>query len=148
MASGTENVNRKPGKWVDVALAVVFDDQRRVLICRRKSGAVLGGYWEFPGGKCEPGESPAECAVREVAEETALSVRVQRPLKAIEHEYPHACVRLHPFVCRHLGGELSLREVAAAQWVAFEDLGNYAFPEANAALLQELAEGNTPPEAP
>ena len=70
----------------------------RLLICKRKPGAVLAGFWEFPGGKCLEGEEPAACAVREVEEETALEVEVMGTLDVIEHEYSHracGCIRLY-----------------------------------------------------
>ncbi len=63
---------------VEVAIAIVFGADQKLLICKRKAEAVLGGYWEFPGGKCNPGETPADCAVREVEEETGLCVNVQQ----------------------------------------------------------------------
>ena len=126
---------------VDVALAVVFDPLKRVLICRRKPDAALGGYWEFPGGKCNPAESPAHAAVRESLEETSLVVEVVRALPAIEHEYEHARLRLHPFVCRWSAGNLEPREVAEARWVLPTELGQYLFPPANGDLVRALIAG-------
>ena len=80
-------------KQVDVAIAIVFDPPRRqVLICQRKSDTVLAGYWELPGGKCDPGETPDVCAVREVREEVGIAVRAIRGLEVIEHEYAYAHV--------------------------------------------------------
>ena len=70
-----------------------------VLVRRRPEGTVYAGYWEFPGGKCEPGESPAETTVRECLEETGLTVVVDRLRRVIEHHYPHGHVRLHFFDC-------------------------------------------------
>src|SRR5690242_13315334 len=92
-------------KAVEVAVALVFsEDRQQLLICKRKADTVLGGYWEFPGGKCDPGESPAACACREVLEETGIEARSVKPLAIIEHDYPHARVRLHPFVCEWVRG--------------------------------------------
>ena len=130
-----------PPKVLDVAIALVFDASGHILICRRKPGAVLGGFWEFPGGKVDAGELPQDCAVREVLEETGLCVAAVRPLKIIEHEYPHARVRLNPFVCRLTGGDLQLLEVAEARWIAPESLGDYEFPEANRTLIGCAAQG-------
>jgi 8-oxo-dGTP diphosphatase len=123
---------------VEVAIAVVFGADGRLLICKRKADTVLGGYWEFPGGKCHPGEGPEACAVREVEEETALVVRPMRALPIIEHAYPHARVRLHPFVCRHEVGTVELREIADARWIMPAELADYRFPEANAPLLASI----------
>jgi mutator protein MutT len=131
---------------VEVAVAVVFAREeagggRKLLVCRRKADSVLGGYWEFPGGKCEPGETLEACACREVREETGLEVRVVRALGAIEHDYPHARVRLHPFVCEHAGGELRPLQVAEAKWIAAAEVAGYRFPEANAGLVAQIARG-------
>ena len=137
-----------PRPTVNVALAVVWNGPERVLICKRKADAVLGGCWEFPGGKCEPGESPAACALREVREETGLIVDVARVLAVIEHDYPHARVRLHPFVCRWTAGALEPREVAEARWVPPGELRQYHFPEANAPLLRSIIAGQAGPPSP
>jgi mutator protein MutT len=126
---------------VEVAIAIVFDAAAgKVLICRRKEETVLGGYWEFPGGKCDAGEAPEACAAREVLEETGLVVRVRRGLEVIEHEYEHARVRLHPFLCERAGGELRLTAAAEGRWVTPGELGAYRFPEANGGLVRGLAQ--------
>lgn len=131
---------------VEVALAIIFESDAatatpRLLICRRKADTVLAGYWEFPGGKCHPGESPAACAVRETQEETGLRVQVLGEMPVIEHDYPHARVRLHPFVCRHTGGTLELRGVAEALWIDPAQVDQFRFPEANTELLQQIRLG-------
>lgn len=129
-------------KSVEVAIAIIFEPATgEILICKRKAGTVLGGYWEFPGGKCRPGESPADCASRETAEETGIEIEVLRPLKIIEHDYAHARVRLHPFICRRASGQVQLLEVAEAKWVPPRTLSDYRFPEANAGLVEFLARG-------
>ena len=133
-------------RTVEVAIAVVYAGDGRVLICKRKADTVLGGYWEFPGGKCGAGEGPEACAVREVEEETGLVVEPVRALEVIEHEYPHARVRLHPFVCRHRAGVVEFREVAEARWVMPGELGEYRFPEANGSLLASIMGGSARPD--
>ncbi len=125
-------------KTVEVAIAVVYASDGTLLICKRKADTVLGGYWEFPGGKCNPGESPEACATREVEEETGLIVAATQPLPLIEHTYPHARVRLHPFICRHIRGTLELREVAEARWILPAELTHFRFPEANRPLIDAL----------
>ena len=137
-----DKIGVMPRREVEVAIAIVFDaDHHQLLICKRKAGTVLGGFWEFPGGKCDPGEAPRDCACREVLEETGLRVRILRPLAQIEHVYPHASVRLHPFVCELMGGELQLLEVDEARWIEPARVGDYQFPEANAALVRQIAAG-------
>ena len=75
------------------------------MITRRRQDAVLGGFWEFPGGKIEPGESPQAAAVREIREETTLEVRITAALPVLHHVYDYADVELHPFVCEVVAGE-------------------------------------------
>jgi mutator protein MutT len=125
---------------VDVAIAII---RRRgaVLICRRPATASFPGYWEFPGGKREPGESLAQCIEREVREELAMRVRPRHALTPIDHDYPARRIRLHPFVCDHDdGGEPALLACDAAVWVRPQDLHGYQFPPANEQLIREAVE--------
>jgi mutator protein MutT len=129
-------------KFVEVAIAVVFDRAHQlVLVCQRKDDTVLPGYWEFPGGKCDPGEAPQACALREVREEVGIAVSAVRKLPVIEHEYPHAHVRLHPFVCEFVAGTVQLLAVAEARWVQPAEVLTYQFPEANVELVRRVAAG-------
>jgi len=133
---------------VDVALGAVIapptpsDRQAagpRVLIARRPAGRVYADYWELPGGKCEPGETPADCVVRELAEELALPVIPTEPLAVVEHVYDHAHVRLHPWLCTpHTAAPARPLDAAELRWVPPHTLGDYAFPEANTPILDEL----------
>jgi 8-oxo-dGTP diphosphatase len=120
---------------VDVAIAVV-ENQGEFLIGQRPAGATLAGCWEFPGGKVEAGESPAEAAARECQEETGLVVRVvdQYPQKV--HDYEHARVRLHFFACIPLEPAVPLAN--GFRWVRRADLAQHDFPPANAELIALL----------
>jgi mutator protein MutT len=109
------------------------------LVRRRPPGKALAGFWEFPGGKCQPGEEPAEAASRECSEELGMSVVVDGLRGQVLHDYPHASVELSFFDC-HL--EDPSRQPGPAtdfQWVAGEELAALDFPEANAAIIQALA---------
>jgi mutator protein MutT len=128
-------------KVVDVGLGIVVR-AGQILICRRRSNGSFGGYWEFPGGKIEPGESPAECIRRELREELDIEVTPLRGLNVIEHDYPKARVRLHPFLCRHDAGEPMAISAAEFLWVSPPALGDFRFPEGNRALVQSLANGS------
>src|SRR5688500_752914 len=91
---------------VDVAIAVIVR-AGKALSCRRPTGT-FAGFWEFPGGKREPSESVPQCLRREAREELALDVEPVHALSAIDHNYPHRSIRLHPYVCFHLGPEPQL----------------------------------------
>jgi mutator protein MutT len=143
-----------PPQIVDVALAAVVRTGAqagpRVLITRRTAEQVYAGYWELPGGKCEAGETPAQCVVRELSEEVNLAVTPVQALPTIEHRYDHAHVRLHSWLCHCQAPETAtLREVAALRWVGPGELDQYAFPEANVPLIAQLqARLNAPDTLP
>jgi len=127
-------------KVVEVGLGIVVREGH-ILICRRRSNGSFGGFWEFPGGKIEPGETPAECVRRELREELDISVTTVRGLDVIEHEYPKAWVRLHPFLCRHDAGEPTAISASEFVWVIPPALRDYRFPGANQGLVESLASG-------
>jgi mutator protein MutT len=127
-------------KQVEVAVGVLVERSGeqggwRVLIAKRPDATVLGGYWELPGGKREPGESMATCLAREFREELGVTVLVGEALPVISHAYPHAHVVLHPFFCQRVSGEPENLQVAEHRWVSPEELLQYRFPEANTELI-------------
>jgi mutator protein MutT len=122
---------------IDVSAALIFRDGK-LLITRRHSHAHLGGLWEFPGGKREPGETFAQCLVREIREELGVTIAVGELLESITHAYPDKTVRLEFFVCRLQAGEPEPLGCDALRWVARSGLANYEFPAADARLLEKL----------
>ncbi len=99
----------------------------------------MPGYWEFPGGKCEPEESPEQAARRECAEETGLAVVVRRLRRVISHRYPHGHVELHYFDCETESPDAEPELATGFRWVPAPDLPGLPFPEANEPILIELA---------
>ena len=132
---------------VDVDIAIVTRGPE-VLICQRHADNTFGGCWEFPGGKREPGESAEACVVREVREEVGIAVRPRLALTVIEHDYPHARIRQHPFICDHLDGEPQLLACQDARWVTPLALRDYRFPPANEPLIEQAIEHLTRPRTP
>jgi mutator protein MutT len=124
-------------KQVDVAIAVVARGVD-VLICRRPDGVPFAGYWEFPGGKREPDETLEQCVVRELREEVGATVVAESALTPIDHDYPHARVRLHAFICRVVDGDPRPIQCSACRWVAAVELRTVQFPPANEALVEEI----------
>ncbi len=126
-----------PCAVIDVAAGLLFRDGK-LLITQRKAGSHLAGLWEFPGGKREPGELWADCLRRELREELAIDVGVERLFNEVTHAYPEKTVHLRFFVCSLISGEPQPLDCAALAWVTAEELGRYSFPAADAGLLASL----------
>ncbi len=122
---------------LEIALAVAVR-QGRALVARRSPDAHLGGLWEFPGGKIESGEEPAEAARRELREEAGLEGGSLEPLTLFVHSYPDRTVRLHAFLIREPAGEVRVDGDREWAWLAREELLAVPMPEANAAILRAL----------
>jgi mutator protein MutT len=120
-----------------VGVAIIWDGSK-LLIDRRLPTGSLGGLWEFPGGKLEPGESMVSCIAREVQEELALAVEVGDRLITIEHDYQDFTVELVAHHCRYLGGEPQLLSCDEVRWVTVAELANYPLPPANGAIVAAL----------
>lgn len=110
------------------------------LISQRLPHQSMPGYWEFPGGKCEEGESTRETLVRELKEEVGIDVLEVEPLLTIEHRYTLNTVNLQVFWVKRFKGCASGQEGQVVRWVAFHDLKNYMFPDANHLILKAIEE--------
>lgn len=122
---------------VEVAAGLIHRDGR-YLIARRKPGVHLAGFWEFPGGKREMGESLTECLQRELFEE--LSVRIDQPIpyRVIRHDYLDQIIELHFFLCAIEQGEPVPIGCEEIRWVSPEDLTQFTFPPADYAVIDAL----------
>jgi A/G-specific adenine glycosylase len=113
-----------------IAVGVVFKGTR-VLITRRKAEGLLGGLWEFPGGKIKKDESAEAACIREIKEEVNLNVRIDRYLTRVKHAYTHFRIIMDVFCCRYVSGRVKLNGPAAHRWIGIEEYKNYPFPKAN-----------------
>jgi mutator protein MutT len=111
----------------------------RFLVRQRPEGTVYAGYWEFPGGKCQPGETTDQTTARECFEEIGLRVLVGPLRRVTTHRYPHGLVELFFFDCTTEDPDAEPVEGSGFLWVPAAQLGSLRFPEANQAILEELA---------
>jgi 8-oxo-dGTP diphosphatase len=123
---------------IDVVAGIVRRDDGRLLISQRMPEDTLGGYWEFPGGKVEPGEDLKVALRRELVEELGIDTEIGAEIHQIVHAYPDRDVRLFFYEARIISGEPQKLEVADLRWVTLDDLMNYQFPEADLPLLRQL----------
>ena len=120
-----------------VVAAAVVEREGRILVTKRPPGVHLEGHWEFPGGKCAPGETLERCLVRELREELAVEAIVGSELLATSHDYSERRVELHFFSCR-LDGEPVPQLGQEMRWIARSELLTLPFPAADAELIALL----------
>ena len=120
-----------------VVTAAVIERGGALLITRRQAGVHLEGYWEFPGGKCNAGETLAVCLARELREELDVDARVGEEVFTTTHAYPERQVELHFFRCE-LRGEPRPQQGQEMRWVRRDELHALEFPPADEELIRVL----------
>lgn len=122
----------------DVTAAVLGDGNGRLLISKRPLDGLLGGLWEFPGGKRRPGEDLKTCLRREIDEELGIDVKVGDLLCTVDHAFTHFHMTLYAFQCRWLGGTPQCLGCTDIQWVTLDELDAFAFPVADLKIISCL----------
>ena len=125
-------------KTIEVVAAIIIKDGK-VFATRRGYGE-FQGWWEFPGGKMEAGESPQEALKREIHEELDAAVEVKELLETVEWDYPDFHLTMHCFICSLLSESLHLNEHEAATWLTHETLRSVRWLPADKILLDTIAE--------
>ena len=128
----------KPLPFQVIGVGVVLNAAGEVLIDQRLEEGLLGGMWEFPGGKQEQGETIATCIARELKEELGIAVTVGAELITVDHAYSHKKLRFVVHLCNWVSGEPQPLASQQVRWVRPAELGNYAFPAANARIIEAL----------
>ena len=121
-----------------IGVAVIYNNQGQILIDRRLNKGLMGGLWEFPGGKLEEGETIEECIKREIKEELDIEINVGNHLITINHDYTKFKVSLIVYLCTHLKGIPQAIECSEIKWVNVDELNNFTFPEANIGIINAL----------
>lgn len=135
-----QDVSSPPHKIIGVA--VIWNSSGQILIDRRRPLGVMGGLWEFPGGKIEPGETVIECIQREIKEELGINIEVGELLMTIDHTYTHLRVTLTVHHCKYVSGVPQPIECDEVRWVNLDELSQFEFPQANTQIISALNSHN------
>ncbi len=128
---------KAPSTKINVSAGVIFQ-RNKIFIQKRVVGGLMGGLWEFPGGKFKSDETPEQCLHREIMEELKVSLHIDKKLMTVKHSYTRFRVTLHVFQCRILSGRVSPVECEEWKWVKAEELETYPFPAANVRIIKSL----------
>lgn len=121
-----------------VVVAAFVEVDGKILVTKRRADQAMGGLWEFPGGKVEPGEDPRAALAREMREEVGVEVAVGRPFEVVHHTYESFELLMIVFECRIVSGSVTAREVAEVRFVAPNELTKLAFLPADLPLVERL----------
>lgn len=130
----TKSLKRKVPHY-HIAVGVIWKGGK-VLITQRPAEGLLGGLWEFPGGKLKEGENPSQAAAREILEELNVTATVGELIRTVRHAYSHFRITLHAFHCRYVKGPL--KTTNPYRWLSPDELSHYAFPSANRKIIAML----------
>ena len=125
-------------KQIEVVAAIIHDADGRIFATQRGYGD-FKDFWEFPGGKMEPGESPEEALKREIWEELETRIVVERFVRTIEWDYPQFHLTMHCFWCHVESGALTLKEHEAARWLSTNQLDSVNWLPADLQLIKHLS---------
>ncbi|MNI15219.1 (deoxy)nucleoside triphosphate pyrophosphohydrolase [Sphingobacterium paramultivorum] len=124
---------------ITVVCGIIFKDDL-VLICRRKPEKSLGGYWEFPGGKVEDGESNEESLLRELIEELNLKVKIKQHFFDTVHQYDNGAIKLISFICETENIASESTDHDQLEWVKVSDLLDWKLAPADIPIAKKLIE--------
>jgi A/G-specific adenine glycosylase len=132
---------KSPAKKVphhQIGVGLIVNDNGELLIALRPNDAMLGGLWEFPGGKKEKSESIKKTVARELREELGVDVEVLKKYRDLKHAYSHFKITLHAYWCKIIDGEPTPNSSIELKWVSLDEINEYPFPKANKTLIEEL----------
>jgi A/G-specific adenine glycosylase len=118
--------------------AAIIHRNGKILITQRPHEGMLGGLWEFPGGKRDAGETREECVAREITEELGIAIEVGPLFAKVRHAYSHFRITLYAYDCQPLRGRIRKLGIADYRWVTVEELEEYAFPKADKVIIEKL----------
>lgn len=126
---------------IEVVAAIIHDSEGRIFATQRGYGD-WKDYWEFPGGKVEPGENPEDALKREIWEELETQIKIERFVQTVEYDYPDFHLTMHCYWCSIESGNLILKEHEAAKWLKPNELNDVEWLPADLALIQNIAKSD------
>ena len=123
---------------VDVVVAIIVNQEGKTLIAKRKQGKIMGGCWEFPGGKSEPGKSLEFSVMRELKEEMDIDVNVGEKIAEIDYTYEWGKVHLIAFQADIVRGEIKLLDHDEIAWVSMDEMSEYGMTPADEPLIDKI----------
>lgn len=121
-----------------IVTAAILLQSDKILITRRAKGRHLAGYWEFPGGKLEYGETEEECLVREIKEELDICIKVNAFFMENTHSYSNNSIRLKAYLCNYISGAIVLKDHDKMLWINRMELDKYTFSPADIPFVEKL----------
>ena len=118
--------------------AAIIICSNKILITRRAQGKYLAGYWEFPGGKLNDGETQKECLTREIKEELDICVEPHTFFMENTHHYSDRTILLKAYLCKYVSGDITLKDHDQMAWVSIHELSNYKFSPADIPFISSL----------
>ncbi|MDT7831785.1 8-oxo-dGTP diphosphatase MutT [Flavobacteriaceae bacterium S356] len=122
---------------IEVVAGIIYKEDK-ILIAKRKEGKHLAGYWEFPGGKIEAGETPEASLIREIEEELGITIEVHEHMGDSQFDYDEKQILLKGYVAQYLSGEMYLTDHDAVEWVFPSEFKNYVFAPADLPFIKIL----------
>lgn len=123
-------------KTIEVVAAIIKHKDK--IFATQRGYGDFKGFWEFPGGKMEVGETPQEALIREIKEELNIDILVGELVDTIEYDYPEFHLTMHCFICAFLSGDLVLNEHEAAKWLTKDTLNSVDWLPADITLIDKL----------
>ncbi|MCT4605659.1 MAG: 8-oxo-dGTP diphosphatase MutT [Marinisporobacter sp.] len=125
---------------INVVAGILINENNEILIAKRKKGKHLGGYWEFPGGKIEAGETPEESLIRELKEEMDITIKVKDYFGENIYKYERGTIKLIAYLCEMIEGKIILADHSEYKWVKKENLNQYKMAPADIYFVRCLWE--------